>query len=277
MTKKSRNLIIAGNWKMNHTLAETRAFFDACVSGWEKTLSAATKRTITEGRVQPMIFPSFFGVQTAQGYTNQIPVTVGAQNVHWEKSGAFTGEVSGPMLQELGIAWALVGHSERRQFFAETDETVKKRTESLLSQGLNVMMCIGESREEREKGQMMDVLKRQITGAITSEGAARYFTPAPGKPKLVIAYEPIWAIGTGLTASPAQAEEAHQFIRKLIWNVYGMESASHAQLLYGGSVKPDNIAELLSCPNIDGGLIGGASLKADAFLEMLQKASDAFG
>jgi triosephosphate isomerase len=195
-------------------------------------------------------------------------IAIGAQNVHWEKSGAFTGEISGQMIKELGIGVALTGHSERRQYFGETDETVRKRTESLLEQGLQIVACIGETRTERESGQTVAVLQRQITSLFSGQKDLGPYLDG----KLSIAYEPVWAIGTGLTATPAQAEEAHQVIRKSIWDRFGMDAAGKVSILYGGSVTPENIEALMSCPNIDGALIGGASLKPEGYLSMVKSA-----
>lgn len=182
------------------------------------------------------------------------------------EKGAFTGEVSGPMLQEIGISTVLVGHSERRQYFGETDESVRKRSESLLAQGFKVILCIGETRTEREQNQTQEILKRQLQGALpeAGKGAASYLNG-----QLVLAYEPVWAIGTGLTATPAQAEEAHQFIRELMIQRFGAEAAQKTPILYGGSVTPENVDSLLACPNVDGALVGGASLKPDGFLRLL--------
>jgi triosephosphate isomerase len=195
------------------------------------------------------------------------PVCVAAQNAHWEKKGAFTGEVSGPMLKELGIEWVLIGHSERRQFFGETDETVRKRSESLLEQGFKTIICIGETRAEREAGKTSEVLIRQMVGVCPEAGKGVAACLATGR--VVFAYEPVWAIGTGLTASPEQAEEAHALIRSLLKKNFDEEAAAKTLLLYGGSVTPENIDGLLACPNVDGGLVGGASLKPESFLALV--------
>jgi triosephosphate isomerase len=194
------------------------------------------------------------------------PIAIGAQNVHWEKKGAFTGEVSGPMVLELGLKWALVGHSERRQYFNETNETARKRTESLLEQGFHVVLCVGETRAEREAGKTSEVVSRQLNAVLveSAKGACAYLNGT-----LLIAYEPVWAIGTGLTATPEQAEEAHQMIRKLLWDRFGMECAGRTPILYGGSVTPENVDSLLACANIDGALVGGASVKPESFAALL--------
>jgi triosephosphate isomerase len=176
-------------------------------------------------------------------------LTTYAQNVHWEAEGAYTGEISAPMLLELGVTGSLVGHSERRQYFGETDETVAKRTRAALDAGLKVIACVGETRAERESGEMENVLRRQLA----------VLEPHPD---LVLAYEPVWAIGTGLTATPDMAQEAHAFIKSLL----------DAPVLYGGSVKPDNAEALLAQPDVDGALVGGASLDVDSFTEICRAA-----
>jgi triosephosphate isomerase len=180
--------------------------------------------------------------------------TVFAQNVHWAAEGAYTGEVSAPMLRELGVAGAIVGHSERRQYFGETDETVARRTAAALEHGLRVIACVGESLEERESGQMELVLRVQVEALADAAGPHE---------RLVIAYEPVWAIGTGKTATPEQAQEAHSFIKTLL----------ELPVLYGGSVKPENAAELLSQPEVDGALVGGASLEVESFTAICQAAA----
>src|SRR5579884_476513 len=177
-------------------------------------------------------------------------LTTFAQNVHWEDEGAFTGEISAPLLLELGVAGSLVGHSERRQYFGETDETVSRRTGAALDAGLRVIACVGETREQRERGETEDVLRRQLS----------VLEPHP---ELVLAYEPVWAIGTGLTATPEIAQEAHAFIKSLL----------DAPVLYGGSVKPDNAAALLAQPDVDGALVGGASLEIDSFKAICETAA----
>ena len=256
---RSRGVLIAGNWKMNHTIAESEAFFAAIKSRGSAIAHKATG--LTAG-----VFPSFLSIARAQQLARELPlpVFVGAQNVHWEKKGAFTGEVSGPMLTELSIQWALVGHSERRQYFGETDETVRKRADSLVAQGIRVILCVGETRAERENGQTETVLARQIAGGISEL-----------RERLVIAYEPVWAIGTGLTATREQAQDAHAFIRRSLAERFGKAGAEKTQILYGGSVTPDNVKALLSCEDVDGALVGGASLKAESFLELVSAGAEA--
>jgi triosephosphate isomerase len=191
-----------------------------------------------------------------------LPLGIGAQNAYGLASGAFTGEISAPMLEELGVRAALVGHSERRQHFGETDETAKKRAEGLLTQGLEVVYCIGETRAEHEAGRTRAVLEKQLS-ALLSGQATKYLDG-----RLILAYEPVWAIGTGLTATPQQAEDAHSFLRAELAKV-SAAAAEKTPILYGGSVTPDNIDSLLTRPNVDGCLVGGASLKPAGYLKMV--------
>jgi triosephosphate isomerase len=228
--------LIAGNWKMFKGPRETREFCDAF--------------SPPEG-VEAVLCPPYVSLATAV----ESGQTVFAQNVHWAPDGAYTGEISAPMLLELGVSGAIVGHSERRQYFGETDETVARRTVAALEQGLRVIACVGESEEERESGQMELVLRVQVE---TIADAA-----AGGQQGLVVAYEPVWAIGTGRTASPEQAREAHAFIKNLL----------DVPVLYGGSVKPDNAAELLAQDGIDGALVGGASLEVESFTAICRAAA----
>ncbi len=192
-----------------------------------------------------------------------LPIQIGAQNVHFEKSGAFTGEISIPMLKEIGVDQVLVGHSERRQFFNETNETVVKRTVAALSQGMEVLACIGETRAEREAQRTESVLLEQLTPLLDQLECR-----AAMGDKLHLAYEPVWAIGTGVVATPDQAEAAHAYIRTLLAKKLSPEQTNATRILYGGSVSPTNFAELLRCPNIDGGLVGGASLKLDSWSQL---------
>jgi triosephosphate isomerase len=224
-------MLIAGNWKMFKTPSETEAFCAAFEP--------------PDG-VDVVVCPAFVSLATAVAGG----LTVFAQNVHWEDEGAYTGEISAPMLKELGVAGSIVGHSERRQHFGETDDTVARRTAHALASGLRVIACVGELEEERELGRTEDVLRRQVS----------VLEPHS---ELVIAYEPVWAIGTGKTATPRQAQEAHAFIKDLI----------DAPVLYGGSVKPDNAEELLAQPDVDGALVGGASLDVDSFTSICRTAA----
>ncbi len=227
-------MLIAGNWKMFKTQAETRAFCAAFEP--------------PDG-VDVVVCPPFTSLAAAV----ESGLTVFAQNVHWADEGAYTGEVSVGMLRELGVAGSLVGHSERRQYFGETDESVARRVTAALGGGLDVIACVGESLEERESGQTELVLRLQAEAIRDAAGA---------HPRLVIAYEPVWAIGTGRTATPEIAQEAHAFIRSVI----------DVPVLYGGSVKPENAAELLTQPAVDGALVGGASLDPDSFAAICRAA-----
>lgn len=246
--RKPRGLRIAGNWKMNQGVAETRTFFAAL-----SKIQLASGAKFPEGVTSSLYVPAL-SLATAQQAVREMPapwngITVGVQNAHWEKSGAYTGEISGPMLTEAGVKTVLIGHSERRQFFGETSETAAKRTRSLLDQGFEVMLCVGESRTDRESGKTEERLREQLA-------------PLAGfqHEKLLIAYEPVWAIGTGLTATPEQANEAHAFIRSFF---------PRTPILYGGSVTPKNVVELMSQTEIDGALVGGASLKPDSFSQLI--------
>ena len=228
-------MLIAGNWKMFKGPSETRAFADAFDS--------------PEG-VDVVLCPPYPSLATAV----DAGLTAYAQNVHWAREGAFTGEASAPMLNELGVQGAIIGHSERRRLFGETDETVARRTVAALEHGLGVIACVGESGEERQAGQTELILHVQVEAIRDAVGPHE---------RLVIAYEPVWAIGTGQTATPNQAQEAHAFIKSLV----------DVPVLYGGSVKPENADEILSEPDVDGALVGGASLEVDSFTAICQSAA----
>jgi triosephosphate isomerase len=236
-------VLIAGNWKMFKTPSET-AEFCAALRGRVGALDG----------VQVAVCPPFVSLPEAVRVLSGTEVAVAAQNVHWAAEGAFTGEVSAPMLLELGVYGAIVGHSERRQYFGETDESVARRAVAALEAGLWVIACVGEQEEEREAGQTEMILRLQVE-AIADAVAER--------DQLVLAYEPVWAIGTGKTATPEQAQEAHAFIRGLI----------DVPILYGGSVKPDNAEELLAQPDVGGALVGGASLDVDSFVAICESAA----
>ena len=249
---------IAGNWKMNGTSAEARNLVTE-ISRKAPGLSAA----------QFVVIPPYTTLAEAVRLAQGSPVLIGGQNLHWEDKGAFTGEISAPMLKDAGCAIVVIGHSERRQFFGETDQTVNRKIKAALRHGLTPILCIGESLEEREAGRTLDKIRTQLAEAyrdIGPEDAA----------KMVIAYEPIWAIGTGRTASPAQAEEIHAFIRKDFAQKYGNPAAAYAIILYGGSVKPDNAYALFKEIDIDGFLVGGASLDAGSFIRIAEEALRAY-
>jgi triosephosphate isomerase (TIM) len=224
-------MLIAGNWKMYKGPVETAEF---CVE--------LRRREDDFAGVDVAVCPPFTSLGVAVQLLAGTDIAVAAQNVHWEPDGAFTGEVSAPMLRELGVYGAIVGHSERRQLFGETDDGVAKRARAALDAGLSVIACVGETDAEREAGETEDVLRRQVSVLEAEDN-------------LVVAYEPVWAIGTGKTATPEIAQEAHAFIKSLL----------NAPVLYGGSVKPDNAAELLAQPDVDGALVGGASLDVESF------------
>ena len=232
-------MLIAGNWKMFKGPAETAIF---CRELRERDL----------GAVDVVVCPPFVSLAAAVTVLADTEIAVAAQNVHWEPEGAFTAEVSAPMLRELGVYGAIVGHSERRQYFGETDDGVARRVEAALEAGLSVIACVGETDDERERGETEEVLRRQVSVLEAHE-------------ELVVAYEPVWAIGTGKTAAPDQAQEAHAFVKSLL----------DVPVLYGGSVKPDNAAELLAQPDVDGALVGGASLDVDTFAAICRTAGGA--
>lgn len=247
-----RKTVIVGNWKMNKSPREARDFARELRSNL---------RTLPEN-CEVGITPTLIALEGAIEEMKGSDIMVGAQAGHWEKTGAFTGLVSMEMIKESGADFCLVGHSEQRQFFGETDQTVNKRTKAALALGLRPIVCIGETLEERESGKMNDVLATQI-----KEGLAGVELKNPSD--IVVAYEPVWAIGTGKTATSDMAEEAHQFCRSQLAEVFGEEIANGISIQYGGSAKPENAAELLAKENIDGLLIGGASLKVDSFLAII--------
>lgn len=242
-----RRPVIAGNWKMYKTRAETLAFFSAFLP-----LVEGTKHC------DIVVAPPFTAICAAVEATHGTNVAVGGQDLHWQPEGAFTGEVSGKMLAESGCTYVIVGHSERRQFFGETDESVQRKTKAALAANLAPIVCVGELLAEREGNQTETVLRRQFEGGL---GA---LTPAEFS-RILVAYEPVWAIGTGRTATPEIAAEAHRFIRDLAAKQFKSEQASALRILYGGSVKPDNIKGLMAQAEIDGALVGGASLDPKSF------------
>jgi triosephosphate isomerase len=249
----ARRSLIAGNWKMHGTRAEA-----------EKLLSAlkiqAAAADLADREV--VVAPPFTALESAARLLAGSPIRLAAQNLHWEPQGAFTGEVSGPMLKELGCAYVILGHSERRQYFAETDEQVARKVRAAQRDGLVPIVCVGETLEERERGEMPTVIARQMHGALQGQEKAAVAT-------LVIAYEPVWAIGTGRTATPAQAQEVHAAVRAILAELSDQPTADAVRVLYGGSVKPDNIDGLMAQPDIDGALVGGASLQAEAFARIV--------
>ncbi|MCK5107715.1 MAG: triose-phosphate isomerase [Nanoarchaeota archaeon] len=251
-----RKIIIAGNWKMNKNNDEAAQF----ASELHNNISNISK-------IEIVLCPPFTAITSLYNTLKDSPAHIGAQNVHWEESGAYTAEISIEMLKNAGCKYVVIGHSERRQYFGETNKTVNKRINRTLITDLTPIVCIGETIKERKAGTMKNVVGSQI-----KEGLAGLTKKEVSR--LVLAYEPVWAIGTGVTATPDQAEEAHGFIRGLISELFNSEVAENIQILYGGSVKPENIEELLTKENIDGGLIGGASLKVNSLIEMINIAEE---
>lgn len=249
-----RKTIIAGNWKMNHTGQDAK-----------ETITGLVGRVSQDVKAEVVIAPVFPYLPMAVELTKGSPLHVAAQNMHWEESGAFTGEVSPAMLVDIGVTHVIIGHSERRTYFNETDETVNKKTKAALAHNLTPIVCCGETLEQREEGIMQSWIEGQIEKAL--EGIS-----ADDLAKVVIAYEPIWAIGTGKTATADQAQEVCSIIRKKIAALYSADVADSVSVLYGGSVKGGNVAELTGSPDIDGGLVGGASLKVDDFMAIIDNA-----
>ena len=250
-----RKTTIAGNWKMNMDLSQTVEL----ISGIKNALN------FNEINANVIVCPPFTSLETAVELTKDTPIEVGAQNMFYEDGGAFTGEISAKMLKSVGCKYVILGHSERRSIFGESNEWINKKITKALSEDLNVIFCVGETLEERESGVMEQVLKTQITEGLEGISTGEM-------QDVIIAYEPVWAIGTGKTATPEQAEAAHKFIRDLISEKFGSETAENLIIQYGGSVKPNNAKELLSQPNIDGALVGGAALKADSFVDIINAA-----
>jgi len=247
-----RTPVIAGNWKLFKTQVETVDFIQSL-----KPLIADV--TGIEIVIAPVFTALVAAAQAAAGSS----VRIAAQDCFWEKEGAFTGEVSPELLLDAGCSHVIIGHSERRQYFGETDATVNRKTRAACRAGLTVLLCVGETLDQRESDSTFRVIKTQLSGGLES-------IPAENLAQIVIAYEPVWAIGTGKTASNEQAQEVHAHIRSLITTLYGQSAADAIRILYGGSVKPDNIKGLMAQPDIDGALVGGASLKADSFAQLVR-------
>lgn len=249
-----RKKIVAGNWKMNMTSDEAT------------NLVNALKADLGNFReVEVVVCPPFTVLGVVSDLVHGTHIDLGAQNMHWEKSGAYTGEISAGMLRELYCHYVILGHSERRQYFGETDEIVNRKTRAALAASLHPIVCVGETLAEREAGQVDAVITRQVKGALAGLSAKELLDS-------VIAYEPVWAIGTGKTASSEQAQEVHALIRKLLAEMYDETVAGGVRIQYGGSVKPSNAKELFGMPDIDGGLIGGAALDAKSFIDIVRAA-----
>ena len=242
-----RRPLIAGNWKMHKTVLE------ACQLASEiiKECEGVTDRDV-------LIAPPFTALGEVTYIVRKSSIIIAAQNVCWGEQGAFTGEISPAMLKDIGAKAAIIGHSERRQIFGEDNELINKRVHGAIAHGLMPILCVGETLEEREQDRTFEVLEKQVREGLTEVNAAK-------TKKLVIAYEPVWAIGTGMTATTEQAQEAHAFIRKLLTDIYEKDIAERVRILYGGSVKPDNVDNLMAQPDIDGALVGGAALEARSF------------
>ena len=251
-----RKTIISGNWKMYKTLKD----------GQE--LVVALRRDLYQlESLDIVVCPPFTLLAYLADALETSNIALGAQDCYWQDEGAFTGEVSPRMVKDTGCQYVIIGHSERRQFFGETNETVNKKVKAALMQGLTPIMCVGEMLAEREKGETLKVLEDHVQNGLKEIGAEDIL-------KIVIAYEPVWAIGTGKTATPAQAQEAQKYIRDLLRKMYNNDVAESVRIQYGGSVKPDNITELMRQPDVDGALVGGASLTAASFTEIVKKASE---
>lgn len=245
-----RTSIIAGNWKMHKTIEEATQL--------AKQICDKIKDTDTEV-VLCVPYTALLAVKKVIDGTN---IKLGAQNLHWEDQGAFTGEISPLMLKEIGVDYCIVGHSERRQYFNETDETVNKKAHTCLNHGIRPIICVGETLEQRENGEMKTLIKSQVVKALKDIDVSQMNN-------IVFAYEPIWAIGTGKTATPKQANEVIAFIRTIIRELYGDKVSTEIRIQYGGSVKPANVSEIMAQEDIDGALVGGASLKPDDFMQIL--------
>jgi triosephosphate isomerase len=251
---KTRLPMIAGNWKMNLTLSEAAQLVKAIADGI-KGLHG----------VEVLVAPPFTTLMRVKEAIGKAPILLAGQNMHWESHGAFTGEVSAAMLADAGCTHVILGHSERRTLFGETDEVIDRKAAAAVKKGLVPIVCVGETLEEREKSLTFQIIERQLSLSLKS------FREGKGIPlSTILAYEPVWAIGTGRTATPEQAQEVHHFIRQWLKAQFGERTAEAIRVLYGGSVKPDNVRDLMSKPDIDGALVGGASLKPDSFLPIVR-------
>lgn len=247
-----RRVIIAGNWKMNKTISESIE------------LSSFLRRSLADiVEIEIVLCPSFTSLSDVNEVIMDTNIKLGAQDCYWEKEGAFTGEISASMLKNAGCVYCIVGHSERRQFFGETNQSVNKKTKALLKEGIKPIVCVGEKLDERKAGKAFDVVKDHVEKSLAGLTMDEML-------KTVIAYEPVWAIGTSVNATKEQAQEIHKYIRDLLAKMYDRDTANQVRIQYGGSVKPDNIKELISQPDVDGALVGGASLKADSFSDIVK-------
>ncbi|KNF10119.1 triosephosphate isomerase TpiA [Gottschalkia purinilytica] len=246
-----RKPIIAGNWKMHKTISEA------------VELVNEVKNKVKDSNVEAIVCVPFTALSEVKKELEGTELKLGAQNMHWEENGAFTGEVSPIMLTEIGVDYVIIGHSERRQYFGETDETVNKKIRSALKYNISPIVCVGETLEQRESGKEKDIVKEQVINGLEEISSS-------DMENIVIAYEPIWAIGTGKTASDEEANEMIAFIRNTLKEKYGQEVSDKVRIQYGGSVKPSNIKDIMSQSDIDGALVGGASLKSEDFLKLVK-------
>jgi triosephosphate isomerase len=248
-----RQKIIAGNWKMNKNLPETKQLIDDL------------NQNLPQTNARIIIAPSFICLDAAKKLTEKTKIEVASQNIHQAEGGAFTGEVSAHIVKSTGINITIIGHSERRQYFKESDALLANKVDTALKHEMEIIFCFGEELEDRQKKNHFNLVHNQLTDGL-------FHLPAGAWSKIILAYEPVWAIGTGETATPEQAEEMHAFIRETIANKYNQSMANEVKILYGGSVKPSNAKEIFSKSNVDGGLIGGASLLASDFIEIIKGA-----
>ncbi len=257
----NRTPVIAANWKMHMTPAETGEFLRPFLRHFPSA----------DYPVEVVVCPPYISLEAARSQIQENPlVGLGAQNMSAEPAGAYTGEISARMLKELAVEYVILGHSERRQLFGETDELINRKVRAALDARLTPIFCVGETLEEREAGRVEEVLRRQVTEGLAEVGQMRVG-------EVIVAYEPVWAIGTGKTATPAMAQEAHAFIRQVLRETQSEDAANRMRIQYGGSVKPGNTAELISQPDIDGALVGGASLESQSFFEIVRNAADVVG
>ena len=251
----TRKPLMAGNWKMNKTIGEAVVLAQDISNQYDSKWEAC----------DVVVCPPFVDLKPAKTVFefDRVPVGIGAQNVHWEEKGAFTGEISVPMLKEIGCEWCIIGHSERRGYFGETNEDVNKKAKALIAAGIHPIICVGESHSVRDSGDTLEFVCAQVKAAFAGidEGQAK---------PCVVAYEPIWAIGTGRTATPEQAQEVCAAVRGTLAEMFGQEAAEAMRVLYGGSMNPGNVALLIAQPDIDGGLIGGAALEAQSFVQLIE-------
>jgi len=248
-----RPVVIAGNWKMNKDLDGSRSLIEGIKS----------KVNFPLGNTKIVICPPFTSLALAHQLLSGTPIALGAQNMYEQDDGAFTGEISGVMLKSVGCTYVIVGHSERRQYFRETDAFINRKARKALAVGLTPIICVGETLDERERGVTEQIVSTQVKGVLANFSG-------PDMARSIIAYEPVWAIGTGKTATPAQAQEVHRLIRTIVRDAFGPDAAAALVIQYGGSVKPDNAGELLSQADIDGALVGGACLNAESFLAIVR-------